>query len=86
MNRYDMVKNAMMKGYTKYSKRRSGNKPWEHVRGKDNGQMSRQVAAGLPINFYSPTWYMSLNSRQKQDLEAKEEMVFLTHVNNTICE
>lgn len=82
-SRYDMVKAAMAKGYTEHGKRRSGNKPRERMRRKDHGQTSRRVPAGLPINFYDPVWYTGLNWRQKRDLEAKEEMVFLTHVNDT---
>lgn len=86
VNRYGMVKTTMSNGYTEYGKRRSGTKPRQRLRRKDYGYTSRQVPAGLPINFYNPTWYMSLNWRQKRDLEAKEEVTFSTHVNGTIRE
>lgn len=84
VKRYEMVAKCMESGYTAYGKRKSGNKPRKRIRRKGYGPTSRRVPAGLPINFYDAEWYTDLNSRQQRDLGATAEMVFLTHVDDTL--
>lgn len=79
VRRYEVVKRQQATGFNRFGKRLPGTKPRIRVRRAGAAFTTRRAPSGLPINLYDPGWYASLTSREQEDLNAQEPIIFLTH-------